>query len=180
VTAVPKLLALLFAMSVATPALAADLCRQASASHSLAYLLAEKSGGIVQMTRPATIAADVKAFVVKSDETFQDQDFEIFPLGTGGAGVAVHYEGTLAEQYSFGFDRNGGKLRAVDLPNLNPNARDYRETKAAIIAGVPALFSNDEGDDGKTIIRIVPWLGHGWGTICEIETPTPAVPKPAP
>lgn len=162
------------------PAMAADLCQQVTTSHSVPYLLAEKSGGIVQMTKPATIPADVKAFIVKSDETFQDQDFELFPLGTGGAGIAVHYEGTLAEQYSFGFDRVGGKLRAIDLPNLNPAARDYRETKVTTIGGTPALFGNDEGDDGKTIIRVVPWQGHGWGPVCEIETPTPAAPKPAP
>jgi hypothetical protein len=162
------------------PVSAADLCHQATASHSVTYLLAEKSGGIVAMTKPATFPAGVKAFVVKSDETFQDQDFEIFPLGSGGAGVAVHYEGTLAEQYSFGFDRAGGKLRAIDLPNLNPAARDYRETKIATIGGKPALFSNDDGDDGRTIIRITPWRGHGWGRVCEIDTPTPAPAKPSP
>jgi hypothetical protein len=161
----------------AAPALAADLCQQAATNNSLPYLLAEKSGGIVQMTKAASFPADVKAFVVKSDETFQDQDVEIFPLGSGGAGIAVHYEGTLAEQYSFGFDRSGGKLIAVDLPNLNPHARDYRETKIATIGGTPALFGNDEGDDGKTMIRIVRWLGHRWGAVCEI---TPQTPKPNP
>ena len=35
-------------------------------------------------------AVGVKAFVVESDETFEDQTFEIFPLGPGGAGLAVH------------------------------------------------------------------------------------------
>jgi hypothetical protein len=164
----------------AAPVTAADLCQQATASHSLPFLLAEKSGGIVQMIKPAPFPADVKPFVIKSDETFQDQDIDIYPLGSGGAGFAVHYEGTLAEQYSFGFNRVGGKLRAIDLPNLNPNARDYRETKIATIAGTPALFGNDEGDDGKTVIRIVPWLGHAWGKLCEIDTATPAPAKPAP
>jgi hypothetical protein len=172
-----RLTALLFATGLSTPAMAADLCQQATASHSLPYLLAEKSGGIVMMTKSASFPADVKAFVVKSDETFQDQDVELFPLGPGGAGIAVHYEGTLAEQYSFGFDRTGGKLKAVDLPNLNPHARDYRETKIATIGGVPALFGNDEGDDGKTSIRVVPWLDHHWGAVCEIDMPTP---KPNP
>jgi len=161
----------------AAPAMAADLCRQATASHSLPYLLAEKSGGIVRITKSASIPAEVKRFVVKSDDSFEDQIFEIFPLGTGGAGIAVHYEGTEADQYTFGFDRNGGKLVAVDVPNLNPSAREYREMRVATIGGTPALFGNDEGDDGKTIIRIVPWLGHRWGAVCQIETPTPK-PKP--
>ena len=164
-----KLAILLVAVS-AMPAMAADLCQTVTASGSQHFLREEKSGGIVQMAKPAPSPADVKAFVVKSDETFQDQDFEIFPLGSSGAGFAVHYEGTLAEQYSFAFDRVGGKLVAVDIPNLNPKAKDYRETKIATIGGVPALFGNDT-EDGKTVTRIAPWLGHQWGPVCEIAAP---------
>jgi hypothetical protein len=155
----------------AAPALAADLCQAVTAGGGAQYLLAEKSGGIVEMAKPAAFPADVKAFVVKSDETFQDQDFEIYPLGKSGAGFAVHYEGTLAEQYSFAFDRVGGRLKAVEIPNLNPGAKDYRETKIAIIAGTPTLFGNDTEKDGKTVIRIAPWLGHQWGPVCEIMAP---------
>ena len=163
-----KLALLLVAMSAA-PALAADLCQAVTASGSARYLLAERSGGIVEMAKPAAFPADVKAFVVKSDETFQDQDFEIYPLGKSGAGFAVHYEGTLAEQYSFAFDRIGGRLKPVEIPNLNPKARDYRETKIAVIAGTPALFGNDAEED-KTVIRIAPWLGHAWGPVCELKS----------
>lgn len=153
-----------------SPAWASDLCQAVTASHGQRYLLAEKSGGIVEMTRPAPFPADAKAFVVKSDESFQDQDFEIYPLGKTGAGFAVHYEGTLAEQYAFAFDRVGGRLRAVDVPNLNPKARDYREMKAATIAGTPALFSND-AEGARTVTRIVPWQDHRWGAVCELATP---------
>lgn len=152
------------------PALAADLCQAVTESHSQRYLLAEKSGGIVEMTKPVPFPADAKAFVVKSDETFEDQTFEIFPLGPGGAGFAVHYEGTLAEQYAFAFDRVGGTLRAVALPNLNPKTRDYREMKAASIAGTPALFSND-AEGARTVTRIIPWREHRWGAVCELTTP---------
>ena len=153
-----------------SPAWASDLCTAVTQSGSQRYLLAEKSGGIVEMTRPAPFPADVKAFVVKSDETFEDQTFEIFPLGPGGAGFAVHYEGTLAEQYAFAFDRVGGTLRAVDLPNLNPKARDYREMKAASIGGTPALFSND-AEGARTVTRIIPWREHRWGATCELAMP---------
>ena len=153
-----------------SPAWASDLCTAVTQSGSARYLLAEKSGGIVEMTKPAPFPADAKAFVVKSDETFEDQTFEIFPLGPGGAGFAVHYEGTLAEQYSFAFDRVGGTLRAVALPNLNPKARDYREMKAASIAGTPALFSND-AEGARTVTRIIPWREHRWGAVCEFITP---------
>ena len=64
----------------------------------------------------------------------------------------------------------GGRLKAVEVPNLNPGAKDYRETKIAVIAGTPALFGND-AQDGKTVIRIAPWLGHQWGPVCEITAP---------
>ena len=41
----------------------------------------------------------------QSDPTFEGQKFEIFPLGADGAGFAVHYEGSEAEQYAAMFDR---------------------------------------------------------------------------
>jgi hypothetical protein len=162
-------LASIIPLLVAGPALAADLCQAVAASGSARYLLEEKSGGIVEMAKPAPFPADVKAFVVKSDETFQDQDFEIFALGSGGAGLAVHYKGTLAEQYVFAFDRVGGKLVAVNVPNLNPQAKDYREAKIATIGGTPALFSND-AEGAEIVTRIVPWAGHQWGAVCDLAT----------
>lgn len=145
------------------PAFAADPCRTVTASGGVQYLRAEKSGGAVHMTAPTSFPADVKPFVVKSDETFQDQDFQVFPLGGGGAGLALHYEGTLAEQYFFAFDRVGGKLKPVEMPNLNVKAQDYKESKVATIGGVPVLFMNDDG-----VVRIAPWQGHGFGPACEI------------
>ncbi len=154
---------------LAGEAQAADLCQQVTASHSLQFLLDEKSGGIVQMIKPASFPADVKSFVIKSDDSFQDQEFQTFPLGKDGAGLAVHYEGSEAEQYTVMFDRVNGHLAKVDLPNLNPTAQSYRNLWPVTIGGAPALFSSgDEG--GKTITRIAPWQGHAWDAICEIAS----------
>ena len=104
-------LALAALLLSAAPAMAADLCQAVTASHSQHYLLDGKSGGIVQIVRPASFPDDARAFVVKSDPTFEGQKFEIFPLGADGAGFAVHYEGSEAEQYAAMFDRVKGKLR---------------------------------------------------------------------
>ena len=154
-------------LSVA-PVQAADLCQTVTAAHSLPYLLDEKSGGIVQMIKPAAFPDAVTAFVVKNDPSFQDQKFEIFPLG-GGAGLAVHYEGSEAEQYNMMFDRVGGALKAVEIPNLNPEATSYLNLYAATIGGVPALFLNNEKPEG-TITRIAPWQDHKWGAVCELKS----------
>ncbi len=151
------------------PVMAADLCQAVTASHSQPFLLDGKSGGIVQITKPASFPDDARAFVVKSDPTFEGQKFEIFPLGPDGAGFAVHYEGSEAEQYAAMFDRVKGKLRVVEIPNLNPEAQSYLSMTAATIAGVPALFLNQE-KIGETVTRIVPWQDHRWGAVCELET----------
>jgi hypothetical protein len=161
-------LAALALMLTAAPAMAADLCQAVTAGNSLPYLLDGKSGGIVQIVKPASFPDDARAFVVKSDPTFEGQKFEIFPLGADGAGLAVHYEGSEAEQYSAMFDRAGGRLRAVEIPNLNPEAESYLNMQAAIIGGVPALFLNNE-KSGTT--RIVPWQNHQWGAICRLAIP---------
>ena len=153
----------------AAPAMAADLCQAVTASRGQPFLLEGKSGGIVQIAKPANFPDDARAFVVKSDPTFEGQKFEIFPLGTDGAGLAVHYEGSEAEQYAAMFDRVKGKLRAVEIPNLNPEAQSYLNMTAAVIAGVPALFLNQE-KTGETVTRIVPWQDHKWGTVCELKT----------
>ena len=158
----------LAALLSATPAMAADLCQTVTAAHSLQYLRDEKSGGIVQMIKPAAFPEAVTGFVVKSDPSFQDQKFEIFPLG-GGAGLAVHYEGSEAEQYNMMFDRIGGALKAVAIPNLNPEADSYLNLYAATIGGVPALFLNNEKPEG-TVTRIVPWQNHTWGAVCELKS----------
>ena len=155
-------------MLTAAPAMAADLCQAVTAGNSQHYLLGGKSGGIVQIVKPASFPEDARAFVVKSDPTFEGQKFEVFPLGADGAGLAVHYEGSEAEQYSTMFDRVGGRLRAVEIPNLNPEAESYLNMQAAIIGGVPALFLNNE-KNGTT--RIVPWQNHTWGAICRLATP---------
>ena len=81
-----------------------------------------------------------------------------------------------AEQYAAMFDRVKGKLRAVEIPNLNPEAQSYLSMTAAAIAGVPALFLNQEksindGKRGETVTRIVPWQDHKWGAVCELKTP---------
>jgi len=153
----------------ATPAMAADLCQTVTASHSQPFLLDGKSGGIVQIAQPASFPDDARAFVVKSDPTFEGQKFEIFPMGADGAGFAVHYEGSEAEQYAAMFDRVKGKLRAVEIPNLNPEAQSYLNMTAATIGGVPALFLNQE-KTGETVTRIVPWQNHAWGAVCELKT----------
>jgi hypothetical protein len=153
----------------AAPATAADLCQTVTAAHSLQYLQDEKSGGIVAMIKPAAFPETVTAFVVKSDPSFQDQKFEIFPMG-GGAGLAVHYEGSEAEQYNMMFDRVGGALKAVEIPNLNPEAGSYLNLYAATIGGVPALFLNNQ-KPGGTVTRIVSWQDHKWGAVCELKSP---------
>ena len=155
--------------------MAADLCQAVTASHSQPFLLDGKSGGIVQIVQPASFPGDARAFVVKSDPTFEGQKFEIFPLGADGAGFAVHYEGSEAEQYAAMFDRVKGKLRVVEIPNLNPEAQSYLSMTAATIGGVPALFLNQEksindGKIGETVTRIVPWQDHAWGAVCELKT----------
>ena len=162
-------LALAALLLSAAPAMAADLCQAVTASHSQPILLDGKSGGIVQIAKPASFPDDARAFVVKSDPTFEGQKFEIFPLGADGAGFAVHYEGSEAEQYAAMFDREKGKLRAVQIPNLNPEAQSYLNMTAAAIGGVPALFLNQE-KTGETVTRIVPWQDHKWGTVCELKT----------
>jgi hypothetical protein len=153
----------------AAPAMAADLCQAVTASHGQPFLLDGTSGGIVQIVKPASFPDDARAFVVKSDPTFEGQKFEIFPLGADGAGFAVHYEGSEAEQYAAMFDRVKGKLRAVEIPNLNPEVASYLNMTAAAIAGVPALFLNQE-KSGETVTRIVSWQNHAWGAVCELKT----------
>lgn len=154
---------------IAGKAQAADLCQQISASHSLSYLLDEKSGGIVQMIKSAPFPADVKLFVIKSDDSFQDQEFQTFPLGKDGAGMAVHYEGSEAEQYTVMFDRVNGHLVKADPPNLNPTAQSYRNLWPVTIGGAPALFSSGD-ENGNPVTRIAPWQRHTWGAICEIAS----------
>lgn len=155
---------------LAGPAMAADLCQAVTVSHSQHALLDEKSGGIVEMAKPAPFPADAKAFVVQSDPTFQDISFDIFPMGGDGAGLAVHYEGSEAEQYTMMFDRLKDRLAAVEIPNLNPEAESYLNMRAATIGGTPALFLNDD-KNGMTVTRIVPWQDHKWGAICKLTTP---------
>lgn len=147
----PVLIALLL---TATGARAADLCATVVA------------GSPPVLTRKATLPADVKAFVVKTDPTFQDQVIELYPLGKDGAGVAIHYEGTLATEYLVAFDRTKGALKAVVLPDLNAEADEYFEAHVATVGGAPVLFSTREVD-GKKHTRIAPWLGHAFGPICE-------------
>ena len=104
----------LLALFLATlPARAADLCAAVAAG---APLLPVPQAGF---------PPDVKTFVIKTDPTFQDQVIELYPLGKAGAGLAIHYEGTLATEYLVGFDRAKGKLVQVPLPDLNPEADDY-------------------------------------------------------
>ena len=157
------------ALFMANKAQAADLCQQVTASHSLQFLLDEKSGGVVQMIKPASFPADVKSFVIKSDDSFQDQEFQTFPLGKDGAGLAVHYEGSEAEQYTVMFDRVNGHLVKADPPNLNPTAQSYRNLWPVTIGGAPALFSSGD-ENGKPVTRIAPWQGHAWSAICEIAS----------
>ena len=159
----------------AAPALAADLCQAVTASHSQPFLLDGKSGGIVQIVKPASFPDDARAFVVKSDTTFEGQKFEIFPMGADGAGFAVHYEGSAAEQYATMFDRVKGRLREVPIPSLNHEGEGYDYVYAAAIGGVPALFLNhetfvDHERVGDAITRIVPWQDHKWGAVCELKT----------
>jgi hypothetical protein len=154
----------------AAPAMAADLCQAVTAGNSQHFLRDGKSGGIVQIVKPASFPDDARAFVVKSDPTFEGQKFEIFPLGADGAGLAVHYEGSEAEQYAAMFDRVKGRLRAVEIPNLNPEAESYLNMTAATVGGVPVLFLNQE-KSGETITRIAPWQNHAWGAVCQIVTP---------
>lgn len=153
-----------------TGARAADICRIVGASGDLQYLETGKSGGDVTMTPQARFPADVKPFVIKTDPTFQDQVIELYPLGSDGAGLALHYEGTLPTEYFVTFDRVGdgetGKLVSVALPNLNPEADDYFEARVATIGGLPVLFSTREAD-GKKVTRIAPWQGHRFGPVCE-------------
>ena len=158
---------LLFA---ATGARAADICRIVTASGDLQFLEAGKSGGDVVITPQAEFPSDVKPFVIKTDPTFQDQVIELYPLGENGAGLALHYEGTLPTEYFVTFDRVGdrtkGKLVAVALPNLNREADDYFEAQVATVGGLPILFSTREAN-GRKVTRIAPWTGHAWGPVCE-------------
>jgi hypothetical protein len=138
----------------ALPARAADLCAQVA-------------GGAPLVPVPqAAFPADVKPFVIADDPTFQDQLIELYPLGKTGAGLAVHYEGTLAEQYLAAFDRVNGKLKSVAVPNLNSETDDYFEAHLATVNGAPVLFGTHEAD-GKTLVRLAPWTGHQFGPICE-------------
>ena len=165
----------LLLLAMQGPAQAADLCSAVTSRHSQHALLDEKSGGFVQMIKPAPFPADAKPFVVQSDPTFQDIAFDIFPMGNDGAGLAVHYEGSEAEQYAMMFDRVSGRLVAVEIPNLNPEAESYLNMRAATIGGVPALFLNDE-KTGTTVTRIVPWQNHKWGAVCKLTTTNGATP----
>ena len=145
------LLALLFA---AVPARAADICA------------AVDSGAPIVPTPQASFSADVKAFAIKTDPTFQGQVIELYPLGKDGAGLAVHYEGTLATEYMVTFQRVKGMLMSVPLPDLNPEADEYFEAHVATVNGAPVLFSTREVG-GKKITRIAPWAGQAWGRVCE-------------
>jgi hypothetical protein len=143
-----------------TPAMA-DVCKSANNPDGIAALRDFKSYGTVKMAVAAPIPADVKPFVEKTDSNFQDQEMTLYPLGKSGAGLAVHFEGTLATQYLVTFDRAGGKLKSVPTPNLNTSNDDYFEAHLALVAGTPALFAND-GEN----ITMTPWTGHAWGAIC--------------
>ena len=144
----------LAALLAALPARAAEVCVQVA-------------GGAPLVPVPqARFPADVKPFVTAADPSFQDQVIELYPLGKGGAGLAVHYEGTLASEYLVAFDRIEGKLKAVPVPDLNPEADDYFEAHVALVKGTAVLFSTREVA-GKKITRLAPWLGHGFGPVCE-------------
>src|ERR1700749_3463253 len=82
-----------------TRAEAAELC--AGVAH----------GAALRPAPQATFPADVKPFVVKADPTFQDQVIELYPLGKDGAGLGVHYEGTLATEYMVAFARVGDRMK---------------------------------------------------------------------
>ncbi len=138
------------------PARAADLCATLA------------SGSPLVPASQASFPADVKPFVIAADPTFQGQPMELYALGKSGAGIAIHYEGTLATEYLVAFDRVKGALQAVALPDLNPEADDYFEAHVAMAAGTPVLFSTREAD-GKKITRIAPWTGHVFGRVCEIR-----------
>ena len=146
-------------------------------SVSLAFILAAMparadvcaavAGGAAPVLTPqANFPADVKPFVIRTDPTFQDQVIELYPLGKDGAGMAIHYEGTLATEYLVTFDRAKGKLVSVATPNLNPEADEYFEAHVATMSGTPILFSTREAG-GKKITRMAPWTGHAWGPVCE-------------
>jgi hypothetical protein len=145
--------ALLVLLCAATPAWA-DVCAVVAA------------GAPLVPTPQANFPADVKPFVIKTDPTFQDQVIELYPLGNDGAGLAIHYEGTLATEFLVTFDRIGGKLASVPMPNLNPEADEYFEAHVATVNGAPILFSTREVE-GKKVTRIAAWTGHAWGRVCE-------------
>jgi hypothetical protein len=150
---VPALIVFLLA---ALPARAAEIC-------------AAVAGGAPLVPAPqARFPADVKPFVIAADPTFQDQPMELYALGKDGAGLAIHYEGTLATEYLVAFDRVGGALKRVALPDLNPEADEYFEAHVALVGGTPVLFSSREADGRKTT-RIAPWTGHEFGPICETK-----------
>jgi hypothetical protein len=140
----------------ALPARAADICA------------AVASGSPLVPAPQTSFPADVKPFVIAADPTFQGQPMELYALGKSGAGIAIHYEGTLATEYLVAFDRVKGALQAVTVPDLNPEADEYFEAHVAMAAGTPVLFSIREAD-GKKITRIAPWLGHAFGSICETK-----------
>ena len=149
--------ALAAALSIAaTQAKAADICA------------AVAGGALLSPAPQASFPADVKPFVIKTDPTFQDQVIELYPLGRNGAGLAVHYEGTLATEYMVAFDRRAGTLASVPVPNLNPEADEYFEAHVATMNGAPVLFSTRDAD-GKKLTRIAPWLGHAFGPVCEAD-----------
>lgn len=149
-----RISALLALLLIALPARAADIC-------------AAVAGGVALTPTPqASFPEDVKPFVIKTDPTFQGQAIELYPLGKDGAGLAIHYEGTLATEYLVGFDRVKGRLVQVPLPDLNPEADEYFEAHLAIVNGAPILFSTREAN-GKKITRISTWLGHAFGPVCE-------------
>ncbi|HEY2836127.1 MAG TPA: hypothetical protein VGI89_06115 [Rhizomicrobium sp.] len=160
------------ALLAASPARAADICRIVTASGDLRYLQAVKSGGDVMITPQSRFPEDVKPFVIKTDPTFQDQVIELYPLGTKGAGLALHYEGTLPTEFFVTFDRvsdpEKGKLVAVAVPDLNPEADDYFEAHVATVGGTPVLFSTREVG-GKKRTRIAAWRGHAWSPVCEAD-----------
>ena len=132
-----------------------------------ADICAAVTGGVPLVPVPqASFPADVKPFVIAADPTFRDQVIELYPLGKSGAGLAVHYEGTLATEYMVAFDRVKGKLAPVVMPNLNPEADEYFEAHVATVNGAPVLFSTHEAG-AKKITRLAPWLGHGFGPVCE-------------
>src|ERR1700749_4689436 len=83
----------------ALPARAADVCA------------AVAGGAAPGLTPQASFPADVKPFVIKADPTFQDQVIELYPLGKDGAGLGVHYEGTLATEYMVAFARVGDRMK---------------------------------------------------------------------